>query len=422
MRGNRGRDTNVTPERKGEKEKNDANRRNQPDGISGNVERKDPQTEDVTTEKIVFKSTWARQMTQLSLEKQLQAATEAAARVEGKDKTVKSKENTKKQLKMGDSLDRHEEMDWPWETSDTEWEGTQDKWKKNQEKKERTRKKREDKVRKAATVGKCTIGIGPIKKESFDYFYKVTGDYGEAKKLAAAEFLSAYLKYDDEDMIDLDITDTKISAKNDDILYIVMDSPEKIKNIRRRIADVQNPTIKTREYIPPSFFKRYTALSRFAADLRGKMGNLKTQIRFTDIDIRLFTKIKGTEDPFEEMPMEEVELTEKLPKVEHEIQWRRREDQPSWRRVSPDGRKVQLKSLANDKFQTDGRSEGGADKMSRNISTTSTDGPMKKKNKKINAESSSSDSSSSSDEAESPAGGKSKGSGTDEIDEPMHVL
>ena len=87
--------------------------------------------------------------------------------------------------------------------------------------------------------------------------------------------------------------------------------------------------------------------------------------------------------------------------------------------MSPDGRKVQLKSLTNDKFPTDGRTGGGADKMSRNISTTSTDGPMKKKNKKINAESSSLDSSSSSDEAGSPAGGKSKGS---EIDEPMHVL
>ena len=204
-----------------------------------------------------------------------------------------------------------------------------------------------------------------------------------------------------------------------------MDTPEKIKNIRRRISDCQNPTIKTREYIPPSFFKRYTALSRFAADLRAKMGNVKTQIRFTDIDIRLYTKIKGTEDPFEEMAMEEVETNEKLPKVEHDIQWRRKEDQPTWRRVSPDVRQVQLKSLTNAKFPTDGRT-GGAEKMSRNISTASTDGPSKKKNRKLNTESSSSDSSSSSDKVGSPASGKNGGvedrRRQSEIDEPMHDL
>ena len=193
----------MTPDRKGEKEKEDEIVRIQPDGRDGKLDNEKQMNEEVTTEKLVFKSAWARQMTQLSLEKQLQAATEAAARVDGQvEKIGRGREKSKKQLKLGDSMDRHKEVDWPWENSDTEWDGTQDRKRKNEEKKE-----------KAATVGKCTIGIGPIKKESFEYFYKVTGDYGEAKKLAAAEFLTAYLKYDEEDMLDLDITDMKISAK-----------------------------------------------------------------------------------------------------------------------------------------------------------------------------------------------------------------
>ena len=61
-----------------------------------------------------------------------------------------------------------------------------------------------------------------MKKKSFDYFYTIMGDYDEAKKMAAAEFLEGYLMFNSEDMIDLNITDKNISAKHDVILYTVV--------------------------------------------------------------------------------------------------------------------------------------------------------------------------------------------------------
>ena len=270
----------------------------------------------------VYKSKWAQKMSQVSLKKQLKIATEAAEAADGgaaagglEDQSghVNRGNSARKKLRLGDSLDGHTESDWPWDECENLWDGTTDRVERNKAKRERGREKKEKKIEKAVCIGQCTLGIGPIVQKSFDYFHRITGDYGEAKKMAAAEFLTGYLKYDTNDMTDLDITDTKISGKNDNILYIVLDSPEKIKNIRRRIADCQNPAIKTREYIPPQFFKRYTALGKIAADRRVEDENLKTQIRFENMDICLYTKQRGTDEPFRPVDMEQLESETSLP-------------------------------------------------------------------------------------------------------------
>ena len=256
-----------------------------------------------------FKSTWARQVSQMSLESQLKKATEEAAAADTGARNTPSERIIKdrKPVKMGDSGDLHGQMDWPWDESEREWDGTEDRLERNKEKKRRTRERKIKNVEKAAKVGRCTIGIGPIKNDSIDYFNKITGDFDEAKKLAAAEFLEGYLEFDHEDMNDMNITDTKISGKKDDILYIVFDSPSKVINVRRRIADLQNEDIKTREFVPPQFFKRYNALSKHAADARKANRDLKTQIRFTSEDICLYTKIKGTDGPLEPADMDALE-------------------------------------------------------------------------------------------------------------------
>ena len=95
-------------------------------------------------------------------------------------------------------------------------------------------------------IGQCTIGIGPIKSKSVEYFHKITGDYELVKQMVTAEFINGYLKFDQGEMYNLDITDTKISAKGDDIIYVVMDKPKKIRNLRRRIANYCVFRIKTR--------------------------------------------------------------------------------------------------------------------------------------------------------------------------------
>ena len=268
-------------------------------------------------------------------------------------------------------------------------------------------------------MGKSTIGIGPIKDRSINYFYNITADYSEAKKMAATEFLTEYLRFDNRDMCDTDITDTKMSGKRDEIMYLVCSSPTKVRDIRRRIGDCRNENIKTREYIPPMFFERYSALGRYAADLRAQDASLKTQIRFLENDIGLFTKEKGTDDPFEPVDMEELKNKIRLPEVDYTVVWKMREERQPWRRVSPDKRRVCLKSLGSWEEQEEQGGGGRMREKSMRRDSSNSELPRLKKSKPNNEESSSSGSGSSSSEDED--GDKSKKDKTtkDKVDSAM---
>ena len=88
-------------------------------------------------------------------------------------------------------------------------------------------------------------------------------------------------------------------------------------------------------------------MAKYAAEQRSKYGNLKTQIRFTDDDLQLLVKTKGSDEPFAEIKLEEIEKeVGKLPNFEHNLKWKRKEDRPSWRRTSPEVKIVELRSLA----------------------------------------------------------------------------
>ena len=238
--------------------------------IAGGNRSEAIQPEIEKVEEIQFRSSWAKQMSQVSLEQQLVKATEAAAKMEreGETKKFTTKKEGGKPILLGDSLDRHNPEDWPWETNEEEWDGTQDRQERNVEKKRRQKMNKERKIEKAARVGRCTLGLGPIKTQSIDYFHTITGDYDEAKKMAGIEYLTEYLQFDHADLAEIEITDTKISQKNDDILYVVFANQDIVKNVRRRVADCQNSAIKTRDYIPPQFFDRYTALAKYASEIR----------------------------------------------------------------------------------------------------------------------------------------------------------
>ena len=201
--------------------------RNQPTGSTyseivsnsaDTVKKDETKVEEVVTEQ-VYKSTWARQMSQVSLENQLKIATDAANRLEGEEGGRESefrrheRNNKGKKLKLGDSTELHSNEDWPWEMSEGDWDGTADRQARNATKKRQEKERRDKKREKAIRVGKCTIGVGPIKERSYDYFNNITADYSEAKKMAAAKFLMEYLKFNHQDMSDINITDTKISGK-----------------------------------------------------------------------------------------------------------------------------------------------------------------------------------------------------------------
>ena len=106
---------------------------------------------------------------------------------------------------------------------------------------------------KAMKIRKCMIGIGPMKKKEFDYFNKIMDDYTEAKKMAVAKFLSGYLWYDHDKLSDIDITDTKVSGKNIDILYIVMESPSKVRISGGGLQTAEFQTLKLETTFLPSF-------------------------------------------------------------------------------------------------------------------------------------------------------------------------
>ena len=301
--------------------------------------------EDDKIEKLEFKSTWARQMSQLSLEKQLEEVSKAAEKMERDGEYPERGRSKVKKVLMGNSQELHDSNDWPWDMNESEWDGTADRVERNNARKEKSARKKKEKLEKAANVAKCTVGLGPVKTQSISYFNKITGDFGEAKKMAAAEFMTEYLKFNHDDMSDMDITDTKISPKGDEILYVVFDSPGKAKNVRRRIADCRNPAIKTRDFVPPQFFKRYSAMSKIAAGWRSGDKGLKTQIRFEKDDISLYTKRKGTEEPYSKIETAELELEDKLPELEPHAEWKRKEEKPAWRQASPEIREVKLKSL-----------------------------------------------------------------------------
>ena len=97
---------------------------------------------DVIVEELQFKSTWARAMSQVSLEKQLVLATEAADRMERKgERQEPRKKEIKKPLLLGNSLDRHDPLDWPWETSEEDWDPQGQTWRKKRIKQRKKEKK-----------------------------------------------------------------------------------------------------------------------------------------------------------------------------------------------------------------------------------------------------------------------------------------
>ena len=153
----------------------------------------------------------------------------------------------------------------------------------------------------------------------------------------------------------------------------------------------------------PYFLDRYRALSRHAAELRDKDSTLKTQIRFVEQDIGLFTKTKGTEDPFTEMNMENLQTDLCLPPVDFSIKWSMKPDKEPWRRVSPDKRTITLKSLGGKPIH----SSQMAGKPDQQQSQTTNSVRSSNRKKFLSAESSNSEGS----DADHPSTGKSQEEG-----------
>ena len=130
------------------------------------------------------------------------------------DEVVKKAKNEKEKenLRLSDKV-LHDEADWSWEDSDLEWEGTVERTEAQKKRKiERYRKKKMFET-KVATKAKHMIGIGPIRRESIGYFFDITADDEEAKKMAVDEFLCEYLQLEEDERKYFEIVETAVAKK-----------------------------------------------------------------------------------------------------------------------------------------------------------------------------------------------------------------
>ena len=169
------------------------------------------------------------------------------------------------------------------------------------------------------------VGIGPIEEQSITYHERKSDSREEAKKEAVKEYLEHYLSYDKEELRDLEILDTKMAAK-DQVIYCAFSRIEDIKEIHVRRAASGMDELTVRDYLPPQLYDRYMAVARQAANRRAANKKLKTQLRWGESDIEIFTKEKGTEEPLKRKDLYEFMGKEDLPKFDSSIKWTKKSE------------------------------------------------------------------------------------------------
>ena len=183
--------------------------------------------------------------------------------------------------------------------------------------------KKREKMHELSTKMQHIVGVGPITDQTIDFFHEETGNREEARKRSVQEFLSYRLDFTDEEMMDINIVDTKRGNKKE-IIYFAVENKETIKEIHFRRAACGNDSIQVLDYIPPQYHTRYMAVGKRAADIRSKDKTIKTQIRWGEKDLEIYTKKKGgdNKEQFKRIELIEFMGGEELPEVDCSIKWR----------------------------------------------------------------------------------------------------
>ena len=238
----------------------------------------------------------------------------------------------------------HEQSEWSWNESDEDWNGVIDREAKNKEKKKKKYYKKKEIQTYTTRAASLIIGVHPVTRASIDHFAKNTKNYNEAKKMADREYLENVLMFDEDEMKTVKITDTQVSKKGDDVLYIAMDDQDTLTEMRIRIAELQNPAIFVRNCIPPQYFARYCVMNTICREMREKDKDLKTQIRFAKTDIEILMKCKGTDEPFKVFKLPD-DVINDVPKFDFSINWIWKEEKPPRRRLDPLKGNIEVPSM-----------------------------------------------------------------------------
>ena len=194
--------------------------------------------------------------------------------------------------------------------------------------------------------------------------------------MAATEYMQVHLKFNNEEINEFEISDTKVSAGSENVLYVVLTDSRGVKDIRNIMAECQYPDLMAVDFIPPQYYERYIAQSRYAKDMRYEDSSVKTQIRFGTNDVELLTKTRGSNERCAVVPMEVIESKNPLPKFDHKIQWKRKEERPPHRKVSPNKVRAVVPSLRlEDKNHSDSGSGPSSKVQSRKTRRTTSPPP-----------------------------------------------
>ena len=204
-----------------------------------------------------------------------------------------------------------------------EWDKIERK-KRNKDKKKRRKEAKDNII--AVTLEKTNhiIGLGPIPDEALTKHK----DFKKAKMEAVREFLKDNLMFDDEELDEMDIKETVLSAAKDGVIYVGFDKKEDIHEIRMRIAESQNNAIIARNFIPPQIFERYMYVSNMCKLLRVKDDTLRTQVRFGATDVEVLFKTRGSKEPYRQQSLASLTNTDDIPKFNFEKKWKQRQDRP----------------------------------------------------------------------------------------------
>ena len=179
------------------------------------------------------------------------------------------------------------------------------------------------------------VGVGPVYIKDIEKHNKVLKDYKKAKTKAAKDFLVEFVKYNEDEIREIYIISTQISGKGDNTLYLAMGSTAQVREIHMRKAEIRDNEINIRDFIPPQIHARYMHLRRACTEVRQRNPGVKAQIRFGEMDLEVWTKVKGDGDPYTKTEMDKITDTDKIPKFNHDIVWKPKEYKPRRRVLSP---------------------------------------------------------------------------------------
>ena len=220
------------------------------------------------------------------------------------------------------------------ESSSDESDSEQGQWteverrKRSKDKKLKMEKRRMRLKRECATRASNMIRIGPISTDSVEYFMKQGQNFEDAKVSAFKEFCQYNLNYSAEELSQMEVAETRLSTKGDNILNIALFDEDGIKELFVRRAESRNENITARCYIPPNFHECVMGLNRICTEKRKLDPSLRTQLQFGSKDVEVFTKYKGEDKGFRRVRLSELTDMSAVPAFNYNVKWKRYQDKP----------------------------------------------------------------------------------------------